>query len=204
MTGVRSVFVLAAMLVLLSDDVCGPNMIHNVEAATCVCDSSSIEGPNGCTPCGADEVVKAGKCACPEGMAKSDGICKVSESGLGKACSAQAPCSDPEFPTCTDKGYCTKTGCETSADCGGDFTCATWETTPYCKRFPTGLGDSCASSADCAGNDATFCEPLQSHSCVATCDKTKNDCADGFGCCDLSVYGLTAMCVPTGGCPVAQ
>lgn len=207
MTGIRSVM-LAAIVVfaggcVLGDDVCGPNQVHNAEAATCLCDSTSIEASNGCTPCASDEVVKAGKCACPEGMAKNDGVCKASESGLGKACSPTVACDDPAFPTCSDKGYCTAS-CATSANCGGDFTCATWEASPYCKRFPTGVGASCSSSVDCAENDATYCETLQTHSCVATCDPTKNDCADGTGCCDLSVFGLTAMCVPVGACPVAQ
>jgi hypothetical protein len=77
------------------DHRCGPAMIFLEVAHACVCDDHAVAVLGGCRPCAADEVVVAGKCACPAGETKGDdGVCAV-VAGLGEGCdTASAPCGD--------------------------------------------------------------------------------------------------------------
>jgi hypothetical protein len=55
------------------------------------------------------------------------------------------------------------------------------------EAVPTGLGEPCMSSADCASFDATFCDSFQSHSClVEKCATGENACPKDTTCCDFS------------------
>jgi hypothetical protein len=126
--------------------------------------------------------------------------------GLGTPCSTDAPCEDPAYDACEvgadGSGYCTTTGCTSSEDCTGGYACNLSETPSYCQRPPAGAGMSCASDADCAGTEATYCDAFMQHAClVQGCNVTVNDCFAGTECCDLSMYGVPEpICVPAGAC----
>ncbi len=62
------------------------------------------------------------------------------------------------------------------------------------------------SDADCAGNDADYCENLQSNVCLVQGCSTSDllSCSEGWSCCDLHSLGLAKnLCVPEGMCPTA-
>jgi hypothetical protein len=72
---------------------------------------------------------------------------------------------------------------------GGDEDAgATHAGTPMTSAaMPTGLGEPCMSSADCASFDATFCDSFQSHSClIEKCATGENACPEDTTCCDFS------------------
>jgi hypothetical protein len=80
------------------------------------------------------------------------------------------------------------------------------------RNGTVGQGMTCATSADCASFDATFCETQQSKTClVRDCATGERVCADDRVCCDFSAlasFGPTfaefaatnGVCVPMGGC----
>lgn len=181
-----------------SDRRCGPAMTYVEATRTCVCDSNAVAEPGGCRACAADEIPVMGKCGCPAGQTKNaDNVCSV-VAGLGDPCdTATSPCTSAEYSYCAvdgagTAGTCTKT-CATDADCGSAYTCADWETQPYCRTFE-GLGDTCASSADCTG-DARYCDTFQTHTCVVSdCSLTDHDCPRSTMCCDFSAFGLGTLC----------
>lgn len=67
--------------------------------------------------------------------------------------------------------------------------------------LPTGMGDVCASSANCT-QEADYCAiepPATEGICtVQGCTVTPDDCPTGFSCMDLSIFmaGLPAICTP--------
>lgn len=150
---------------------------------------------------GTNETLKTSSHARPS---EGDG-CELVPDALGRMCDPAVPSCDSEYPTChaseDSAGYCTNE-CATSEECTGGFVCDTSTEPGYCQRPPTGVGRSCASSADCASFEATYCETLQSHVClVEGCTKSPNTCFQGQDCCDLTVVGLPTLCVPAGTCP---
>ena len=177
---------------------CGAAMTFVEAANTCVCDPDAVAVPGGCHVCAADEVAVDGTCGCAPGQTKSTaGVC-VTVAGLGDPCEAgSAPCTDATYSYCAVRagetaGTCTKR-CATNADCDAAYTCATWDAEPACRTFE-GVGDSCASAADCTG-DANFCDTFQTHTCgIAGCSLTANDCPRGSMCCDFSSFGLGTLC----------
>jgi hypothetical protein len=179
---------------------CGASMYYDEAQVTCLCVESAIPVGGSCIPCAPDEVAAGSTCACPEGQAKNDeGVC-AAVAGLGDPCDATSPCTDPTYSYCAPRsggataGTCTRT-CFDDAQCDGAYTCATWEAQPYCRRF-SGLGMGCASSADCADTDATFCDTFQTHTClVSGCTARGEECPRGTECCDLSTYGLGTLCL---------
>jgi hypothetical protein len=188
----------ASACVYDSSQRCGPAMTYVEAAHACVCDANAVAVVGGCTPCAADEVAAAGKCACPTGQTKNaENQCRI-VAGLGDACDTQTQaCTSAAYPYCAPgdtgtAGTCTKT-CASNADCDPAYTCATWEAQPYCRTFE-GAGASCASAADCTG-DANSCDTFQTHTCVvADCSVTKNDCPRGTMCCDFSSLGFGTVC----------
>jgi hypothetical protein len=180
------------------DRRCGPAMTYLAATETCVCNSNAVPVPGGCRACAADEVTSGGKCACPAGQTKNtQGVC-ATVAGLGDPCDTQsAPCTDATYSFCATKGSgtsgtCTRT-CTGNADCEAAYTCATWDAHPYCRTF-AGLGDRCASPADCTG-DAAYCDTFQSHTCIVSgCSLTTNDCPRDQTCCDFSGFGLGNLC----------
>jgi hypothetical protein len=190
--------VAASACVYDADARCGPAMTYVAAAHACACDSDAIAVAGGCQPCAADEVVAAGACACAAGQTKNaDNLC-VTVAGLGDACDTQtSPCTDATYSYCATKGggtagTCTNP-CASNADCGAAYTCATWETPPYCRTFD-GVGAACSSSADCT-EDAQYCDTFQSHTCVRQgCSLALDDCERGTMCCDFSSFGLGTLC----------
>jgi len=181
-----------------SGDRCDPGQAYNADAGLCVCSGDTIagtkpDGSQGCVPC-------------PEGQVARDDAC-VSEGSQGQACESDEDCTDATFDTChlldDGAGYCTNVGCAAN-ECMGGYACDTVAMPTYCARPPDGAGKSCASDADCAGTEATWCDIYQSHVCyVQGCDLSGNDCP-GKECCDLGVAsgGLLkkTICVDTGSC----
>jgi hypothetical protein len=192
------------------DDVCSRN--QKLHEGVCVCVDGAIlaEDRDGCTLCGADEVVSGDSCACSEGYARSDegAPCEPLPAGLGADCTpGGVPCADDNFDYCRPldeaTGYCTSSGCETSEDCEAGHACADDGELTFCKRPPTGQGMTCDSAADCTGYEATYCESFQAHIClVSGCTVSPNSCHEGWACCDLSALGLNeTLCVEQGACP---
>ena len=174
-------------------------MVYVAAAAACVCEPNAIAVSGGCQPCAADEIVAGAACACAPGKTKSaDNRC-VTVAGLGDACdTATAPCTDATYSYCAagdagTAGTCTNR-CAGDSDCDSVYTCATWESAPYCRTF-TGAGASCASDADCV-DDAKWCDIYKTHKCVVQgCSLTQRDCPRDTQCCDLSGYGFGTLCV---------
>jgi hypothetical protein len=194
----------------LSEDVCSPHQRVD-EALRCSCIEGTIppaSGTGDCIPCGEHEHVSAAACVCDEGYARASAgeACTLIPSGLGVACSATQTCVDAEYHLChgvgDGAGYCTTT-CGTGGECPAGYTCTADGSSSYCRRPPTGLGETCQSSADCSGYEASFCETFVSHVClVQGCTLGGSDCYAGASCCDLSRFGMPTLCVPTGQCPV--
>jgi hypothetical protein len=179
------------------------------DSGVCVCKDNTIAGDHGCVACAEHELAQGGSCVCDTGYSRppAGGPCAVIPQNLGAHCDPAAPSCDASYPTChalaASDGYCTSSGCATNDDCTGGYACDTSVSPSYCQRPPTGVGQSCASSADCASYEASYCETLQSHVClVQGCSKSPDDCFSGNQCCDLSGFGLPFLCVPTGTCPV--
>jgi hypothetical protein len=126
-------------------------------------------------------------------------------------CDDDQDCTDATYDTChlldDTSGYCTNVGCA-PGECTGGYACDSVATPSYCARPPDGAGKSCASDADCAGTEATWCDTFQSHVCyVEGCALDGNDCP-GKECCDLAVAsgGLLkkTICVDSGTCKGAE
>ena len=190
-----------------ASDRCGPHQVMYKDQS-CVCDASSAPTATGCVVCSADEVPGATGCTCKPGYSRpqADAACELAPIGLGAPCDANTPCADAEFDNCETgadgKGYCTDTGCSSSADCSGGYACDTQPSPSVCRRPPLGLGMSCTANADCADTEATYCDSFQSHSClVQGCSLSLDDCFSGWECCDLSAFGVPQpLCVAQGAC----
>jgi len=182
---------LAASSCIVGGDKCDEHqvVVHGT-FELCVCEPGAVINPDGvgCTPCGAHEEVKDDACVCKSGFAKTkaDGACMKSE--IGAACDATTSCGS-DFPYCASsaaEGYCTSE-CADNGDCPTDWTCETQAETHYCSKPRTGLGASCASSADCADFDAKFCDTFQTHTCLlADCATGDTLCPNAWACCDFS------------------
>ncbi len=187
---------------------CGTSEHFDEASTSCVCDEGAAQVGGGCEPCPAGDVVEDSMCACPAGSLRAtDGSCELVPTALGTECSPAAPCTDVTYGHCaadpdmTD--YCTISGCSTTDDCPATYTCTAWEAAPYCERPPTGLGDACDTSENCAASESTFCAPSGFVCLVQDCSLDLEDCPSGYtDCCDLSPFGIPAtVCVPQGTCP---
>jgi hypothetical protein len=199
----------AASGCVLESNRCGPNEMIYGDIERCVCVPNAANTGTGCVLCGENEVPGANSCVCAPGFMRDAGTmaCVAVPAGLGTACDATTPCADATFNHCATSangsGYCTSTGCTSSADCGNGYVCDTSGAAPYCKRPPVGAGMSCTSSADCAGTEATYCESFVSHSClVENCSVATNNCFPGTNCCDFSAtLGIPNPICIAGTCP---
>ncbi len=195
-----------------SSNRCDAGQKFDSEAGLCVCDAAQnlIAGDLGCVPCAEHEVAANDACSCAPGFTRvaAGSPCTDVPPGLGADCKKDADCVEALFPSCHvvgDSGYCTNTDCTATSDCFGGYACDATAETPYCVRPPTGSGLSCASDADCAGTEATFCETFNTHVCyVKDCSLTKNDCFPGKECCDLTKKSIGlfkfGICVDSGTC----
>jgi hypothetical protein len=191
-----------------ADDRCGEGQVIYGDDVRCVCAEGATWTEEGCVPCGENEVPDATGCTCESGFVRPtpDAACEPVP-GLGDDCDTESvPCTEPDYPYCQvvsgTAGYCTASDCTTSSDCPAGYACETSGSPRFCKRPPVGAGESCESSADCAGTEATFCETFTTHQClVEGCSLAPDDCFEGNTCCDLSQFGLPTVCVPEGTCP---
>jgi hypothetical protein len=188
------------------DKRCGPNQ-ELIANDTCVCAAGSVLVSGVCQVCPEGEHERNGTCECQEGFARPSvgATCEPKPGGLGEECDpASAMCGSATFDVChaVDDvlGYCTN-ACRSSDDCIGGFRCQDAGAHGYCRRPATGYGDACSTADDCTGNEASYCEMLQSHVCVVPCQQGGNECFEGESCCDLSVFGGSLICVPEGKCP---
>jgi hypothetical protein len=182
-----------------ADNRCGPAMVYDAALTSCVCEANAVVSGLGCAPCGADEVVVGGVCACPTGYAKDASNTCERVAGLGDACGSNADCTSSQYGDCapatagTTAGTCTS-ACGSDGDCGAAYTCTVWEAQAYCRQW-SGLGESCATSSDCASYDASYCDAYQTHTCIVQgCSLSSDDCPRGTTCCDFSSYGLGTLC----------
>jgi hypothetical protein len=187
-----------------SDKPCGDDLAVYGDNLRCVCPEGTAYTPSGCVACGEHEVVTATGCACEDGFSRPapGEACSETPSGLGADCDPAAPACEAPYDHCelaSSGGYCTTSGCTTSADCEGGYAC---NEASVCQRPPVGLGTPCTGPADCAGTEATFCDLVVTMSCqVQGCQLDPNDCFSGFECCDLSMFGVPEpLCVAAGAC----
>jgi hypothetical protein len=187
-----------------ADEPCGEDLVVYGDNARCVCPEGTAYTPTGCVACGEHEVPTEAGCSCEEGYSRptADAACEETPSGLGADCDPAAPACEAPYDHCeptSDGGYCTTEDCTTNADCEGGYAC---NEDSVCQRPPLGLGAACTGHADCAGTEATYCDTFVTNTCqVQGCQLDPNDCFSGFDCCDLSGFGLPALCVATGMCP---
>jgi hypothetical protein len=218
MVGVRGLLaasfmsLVAASCIYDPDQRCGPQQ-HLGPNSTCACDDGLVlqSATQTCVACGEHETWQAGFCACDDGFTRSEangGACLPG--GPGTKCDPTqggADCIDAAYDTCRDRGggigYCTAT-CKTDVDCPHSFVCDIASSPATCMSEATGQGDSCTTDADCAGNDASYCETAVVNKCLVVGCSVKNplSCSEGFSCCDVTPLGLAlTLCVPEGDCP---
>jgi hypothetical protein len=204
----------AASCLYDSSNRCDSGQRFDPGAGLCVCAGNTVAGDHGCVACGDHQIAANDACTCDAdaGYTMVGAACQLSPEGLGAACQADADCTTAPYSTCqvdSGTGYCTNTACATNDDCTGGYACNTTSTPTFCQQPPTGQGMSCASDADCAGTDATYCETFTAHTCfVQGCSLTTNDCFSGYSCCDLGPLsgGLInkQICVMAGTCGVSK
>jgi hypothetical protein len=192
------------------DKACGPNQVRvsSDGARYCECAQGFVLDPTdriGCIPCGENEDSLNGRCECVPGYARPSAGAPCGTSTLGAECSDREPCMG-EFPLCTEAGYCTFEGCESSEDCMlPGWLCAE----SVCEKPPEGYGRECATPADCAGSEATYCDTFRTHTClVEGCGKGK-PCPGDWSCCDLAPFATMPICFEPknlldGDCPVGS
>ena len=194
------------------DGRCGDHQVYDPASFSCLCVAGAVAAVGGCEPCGAHELVVSNQCVCDEGFGRDgSGACVAQpDSALGDPCNTtDMPCVDEVVSFCaleTDtEGYCTSAGCVSNDDCESGFTCVADGNPSYCARPPSGQGMSCASSADCEGLEASYCDTFMTRTClVQGCSLEPDDCSAGYGCCDLSMFGVGLLCIPEQqACPFA-
>lgn len=177
-------------------------------------DGSGLDGAgvDGASPDGLDAT--AGDTASGDGASSDSWIPQekppISKGGLGYKCKSQSDCMAAMF--CVGAGgpnaYCSKTGCQTNADCSvateNPMCCLTYGSQSYClQQFGgstcgtqgKGPGESCIEGiqSDCDPSDGGFCYHLGSKAvCVAGC-KGKA-CAAGTSCQEFG--DSAAGCIP--------
>jgi hypothetical protein len=204
-------WLLPACLVDL-DERCGPHQRYDAERAVCSCEVQFALAGNRCVPCGENEVGSPDGCLCAEGYVRTtpEAPCQALV-GLGRDCQSDAECGEPSYGRCridagVEVGYCTAADCQSSSDCPGDYSCNTREAPSFCERPPSGLGQPCSSSDDCAGNTASYCETVVAGSCVVNdCAPDPSKCYGDWVCCDIGLLSQS-LCVPpseleNGKCP---
>lgn len=188
---------------------CKENEVAGASGCVCKPKYGRTTEKGACEACGEHEVTGAtGACECEPGFSKESpkAACEPLPAGVGVACDATTPCTDTTYNYCytgsATTGYCTTQGCASTDDCSNGYMCDLTATPTYCRRAPLGAGKTCASDADCAGTEATYCDTYQTKSClVQGCTVTPDNCFTGTECCDLSAYGIVQpLCIAAGAC----
>jgi hypothetical protein len=195
------------------NDRCGKHQKYDGENIRCVCEDGYGLVGNACVACGENEVGSLDGCACAPGYLRAtpESPC-AAEDTLGRACTKDEECVHPLYNHChligDGSGYCTAAGCTTSDECpkAASYACNTREAPSFCERPPTGFGAQCASAADCASFEATYCETASAKVCLVNdCKANPDICYGDQVCCDILLIG-TSICVPpdqleNGACP---
>lgn len=194
---------LPAACVYDPDERCGPHQRY-LEPDRCECIDGYVPAAEGCEPCGERERESNGACVCVEGYARgSEGAaCEEIPGELGVACDAETPCPTGRYERCQpvdgDGGYCTS-ACSDDGDCDGGYRCQGSGADAFCRRPPTGFGQTCQTDADCADGEATYCDTIQSHLCLVRCAAGNTDvCFVGESCCDFTIFA--PICTPSAAC----
>lgn len=192
------------------------------ENEQCVCDAGrGRDGAGACVPCAAGQEVVDEMCACPAGsVASADGSCIADTDpvSFGADCTGEGDCMGSNAVCVTDDAvgmqprapYCTRQGCETSAQCPSSdgYYCASDGSARFCRPAASGEGDPCDMAAGLQDNPA--CTQEAGVCAFGTCHSpdqcaTADDCSPGRECCNLSVItameGLT-LCTLPGTCPL--
>ena len=191
-----------------SENRCGTHQV--LQNDLCICERGYGLFGNTCQACGANEVGSNDGCQCAAGFGRSNPTqpCAAA-AALGQTCAADADCTDAAFPFCassSDTRYCTLPDCTASTDCINNYSCNTRGPRTFCERPPTGVGQSCRTSADCAGLEASYCESTLSHACLKdACKSDPSICPGDWVCCDIALIG-ESLCLPptqvlSGQCP---
>jgi hypothetical protein len=194
------------------DDRCGKNEHYDAALGICACDAEYALIGSKCEACAEHEVGSPDGCVCAAGFVRPqpDAVCQAL-AGLGQDCQADADCGDEDYGYCrletgSDAGYCTARDCDGSVGCPGDYSCNTRQSPSFCEHPPSGLGQACSSSDDCAGNTASYCETVVAKSCVVSeCAPDPSKCYGDWVCCDIGLLSQS-LCVPpseleNGNCP---
>jgi hypothetical protein len=200
---------------IISGDKCGPHQVliedyHSI----CVCEAGYVISDDGlrCNKCGKNEEAANDMCVCKSGYQRPSAGMACTRSELGSACSESQPCTDA-FPFCApaadDEGYCTLKDCAEPSDCPEGWSCENQSGTRFCRRPPSGFGESCETSRDCGDFEASYCEAFQSRTCMLEgCATGGVKCPSGWSCCDYSLLlgSALSLCVTpdgldNGACP---
>lgn len=189
---------------ILSDTKCDAHQVQSsAELHACTCEPGYVSSPAGygCIACGENEETKADKCVCKQGFVRANETapCEASEgSVLGADCSADQACSGENgYCALTEsEPYCTRQGCTRNDDCPADWRCGKDGDKRFCQKPPQGFGKHCTAAADCAGQEAAFCETLMTNMCIVSdCLPHPGDCPSQSSCCDLTGFVGTSLCV---------
>jgi hypothetical protein len=155
--------------------------------------------------CGTTRVLKDNLCVCKPGSIDQDGTCKKlppAPAGLGDACADDMACAGSDYPLChmvsEGRGYCTSQDCTSDADCEEGWYCDEDAEPSYCKRVPTGQGESCKSDADCEDYDANYCVMAPFGSFCVERDCSQTSCSPSYSCQDFSqiIGAVPLICSP--------
>jgi len=115
---------------------------------------------------------------------------------IGAPCTAHSQCPAP-YPFCAIDGterYCTMQECTQSNPCPEGYECDQGVGMSYCRKW--GVGRPCSRSSDCVGA-ADYCEAFSTKVClISECASDTSKCPDDYGCCDLTAFIQTSVCVP--------
>ncbi len=152
------------------DDRCSDNAKFSEDTGLCVCRKGFVQSVGGCV-----EVL-----ATPSGADETE----PDEETDPEETASDTMATDAEDPDASDATVTDESGTDDS------------ETDT--EETPSGLGMSCASAADCAGLDATFCDTFLAKIClVEGCEIGGDPCPVGYDCQDLSMIGAAGnVCVP--------
>jgi hypothetical protein len=113
-------------------------------------------------------------------------------------------CSPDDADRCRSGYYYSEGNCWSEKDSESSSSTQTRDDTET-QSLPSGLGDACSTSDDCAGKEASFCaidpsNPDMSGACtIQDCADGTNECPKDLGlvCCDFAnIADHPSICVP--------
>lgn len=202
---------------IVAEERCGDHQVMSTLGMfhACVCSPGYVLGADKrtCAPCGPNEQATNDTCTCSEGFSRSSpsAACTPIVGSLpGQACNDATPCAEPN-PFCVTDGtesYCTIADCKDGSACPSNWRCRRSGAQTFCQKPPAGLLTACASSADCAGTEAAYCETTVGFVCLVNdCAREPSRCPNTSACCDFEGVFGQSLCVATssltqGKCPL--